>query len=338
MIRPTSKVGQQPNLWLLFMLSFRKCFKLRYLLTIFVLLTLLTYLRLITHAPSNLTIIDRPKPMIQEEITLLKFPHLNNCNSYENQSLPHYASSNSNNDTRPKPTIERLQKLFQILISYEDRYQKIFDYLNIFRFNNINNTLLPYVNNTERLHNIYCLFQHYLPISDHGHIEIKENFIDYLKQISNYLADGFRNERIAWNQTPMDQIQKPVIILAANTNFYETLQSSMRTVNTHLINYSVAIYDLGFKPTQVDMIKQNCERCIIIPFPFNEFESAAPHVRILSNFAWKPILIQVKFLFLLNSLKVLIFRMLYDVLDRLFTVILLFVIAHRTLIVYSLII
>jgi hypothetical protein len=338
MIRPTSKVGQQPHLWLLLMVSFRKCFKLRYLLSTFVFLTLLTYLRLITHAPSDETIIGKSKSMIQKEIILLKFPHLNNCDSYENQSLLHYASSNSNNDTRPKPTIQRLQKLFRILISYEDRYEKIFDYLNIFRFNNINNTLLPYVNNTQRLHNIYCSFQHYLPISDHGQIEIKENFIDYLKQISNYLSDGFRNERITWNQTPMNQIQKPVIILAANANFYETLQASMRTVNTQLLNYSIAIYDLGFKPNQLDMIKQNCERCIIIPFPFTEFEYAAPHVRILSNFAWKPLLIQVEFLFLLNSFKILIFRMLYDVLDRSFMVILPFVIVHRTLIVYSLII
>jgi hypothetical protein len=35
---------------------------------------------------------------------------------------------------------------------------------------------------------------------------------------------------------------------------------------------------------------------MIIPFPFSEFESEAPHVRSLPNFAWKPIVVQVKFL------------------------------------------
>ncbi|CAF5227304.1 unnamed protein product, partial [Rotaria magnacalcarata] len=39
-------------------------------------------------------------------------------------------------------------------------------------------------------------------------------------------------------------------------------------------------------------IKENCERCIIIGFPFGEIESVAPHVRLLSNFAWKPIIVQ----------------------------------------------
>ncbi|CAF4037191.1 unnamed protein product, partial [Rotaria sp. Silwood1] len=36
-------------------------------------------------------------------------------------------------------------------------------------------------------------------------------------------------------------------------------------------------------------IKENCERCTIIPFPFTRIESVAPHIRNLRNFAWKPI-------------------------------------------------
>jgi hypothetical protein len=40
-------------------------------------------------------------------------------------------------------------------------------------------------------------------------------------------------------------------------------------------------------------MKENCERCIIIPFPFAKIESVAPHVRNLANFAWKPIVVQV---------------------------------------------
>lgn len=40
-------------------------------------------------------------------------------------------------------------------------------------------------------------------------------------------------------------------------------------------------------------MRENCERCVIIPFPFAEIESVAPHVRNLPNFAWKPIIVQV---------------------------------------------
>ncbi|CAF3115675.1 unnamed protein product [Rotaria sp. Silwood2] len=36
-------------------------------------------------------------------------------------------------------------------------------------------------------------------------------------------------------------------------------------------------------------IKENCARCIIIPFPFAQIEPVAAHIRSLGNFAWKPI-------------------------------------------------
>ncbi|CAF4097400.1 unnamed protein product, partial [Rotaria sordida] len=118
------------------------------------------------------------------------------------------------------------------------------------------------------------------------------NFISYLKQVSSYLSDGFKNRHLTWNTTSEDQIQKPVIILAANSHFYDTLQASMHTINDYLKDYTVAIYDLQFSPTQLNMIKENCVRCIIIPFPFAQIDSVAPHIRSLGNFAWKPIVIQ----------------------------------------------
>ncbi|CAF1266904.1 unnamed protein product, partial [Rotaria sordida] len=114
----------------------------------------------------------------------------------------------------------------------------------------------------------------------------------YLKQVSSYLSDGFKNRHLTWNTTSEDQIQKPVIILAANSHFYDTLQASMHTINDYLKDYTVAIYDLQFSPTQLNMIKENCVRCIIIPFPFAQIDSVAPHIRSLGNFAWKPIVIQ----------------------------------------------
>jgi len=40
-------------------------------------------------------------------------------------------------------------------------------------------------------------------------------------------------------------------------------------------------------------MQDNCERCMIIKFPFDKIESAAPHIRSLPNFAWKPIVVHV---------------------------------------------
>ena len=241
--------GQQPNLWLLFVLRLKKCFKLRYLLIIFFLLIFFTYLRLFNSVPDQLPL-HTPKSvvLIQNDITLANYPHLNQCNFDQTETILQYKSPTIDNttDNRAKPTIERLNKLFQLLISHEEKNRPVFDYLNIFRFTDIHKTLHVYANNTQRLENIYCHFQRYITISDQGHIEINPELITYLKQVSTYLSDGFKNEHTNWKVTSKMNIEKPVIILAANAHFYDTLQASMKTVNSHLMNYSVAIYDLGF--------------------------------------------------------------------------------------------
>lgn len=262
MTRPTAGVGHQPVLWLLVILRLRKCIKLRYLLIIFFCLIIFTYLRLINNAPSdqqidgNLISSNKEKiiPAMKENTHLL-----DKCNFDETESLLRYKSprksTNNTDDTRPYPTIERLHKLFSILISREDKFRKALDYLGIFRFTDLYNTLRPFANNTQRLHEIYCLFQRYITISDNGHIDITPHFIYYLKQVSNYLSDGFISQHPTWNTTLKKDIQKPVIILGANARFYDTLQASMRTVNQYFLNHSVAIYDLGFDENQLTMVR-----------------------------------------------------------------------------------
>ncbi|CAF1620046.1 unnamed protein product [Rotaria sp. Silwood1] len=299
MIRPTIRVGHQPAIWLLFILSLRKCIKLRYILIIFLCLIVFTYLHLNNNVSINEQISNKLK-FINNEKEIFNYDNnyhlLDKCNFDTIEILLRYKSikqfNNDTNDNRSKPTIERLYKLFSILIFHEEKFRKVFDYLGIFRFTDLYNSLRPFANNTKRLHEIYCLFQRYITISDNGHIDITEHFIYYLKQISNYLSDGFTSEHPIWNNISIKNIQKPVIILAANTRFYDTLQASMRTVNQYFYNYSIAIYDLGFDQNQLTMIKENCERCMIIPFPFTQLESVAPHIRNLPNFAWKPIIVQ----------------------------------------------
>ncbi|CAF4868559.1 unnamed protein product [Rotaria sp. Silwood1] len=260
MKRPTNIVGQQPTLWLLFILRLRKCFKLRYLLILFILFILLIYLHLINDTFSNQLIINESESIIEEEeekLMIVNYTLFNQCNLNQTEFLLHsYNNNNNNNDSRPQPTIQRLQKLFQILLSYENKYDKIFDYLGIFRFNNFPNTLYLFANNTEYLKNIYCLFQKYINIFDNGHIiNINDELISYLKLISNYLSDGFKNKHINWNNISKTKIQKPVIILAANSHFFDTLQASMRTINEHLNDYKIAIYDLQFSSIQLKMVR-----------------------------------------------------------------------------------
>ncbi|CAF1486478.1 unnamed protein product, partial [Rotaria sordida] len=133
MKRRTGGVGQQPTLWLLFILCLQNCFKLRYLLTIFIIFIILTYLHLISYTPSKQSIFTKFDSIIEEEIMIINYTLLNQCNSDEIEFLLHSTSSynnnnNNNNDSRPRPTIERLYKLFQILMFHENKYHKIFNY------------------------------------------------------------------------------------------------------------------------------------------------------------------------------------------------------------------
>jgi hypothetical protein len=216
-------------------------------------------LHIINQAPPD----QQPVPqtrnaiVVHEDITVRRYSSsIDQCNYDDIEFILNYQSSinESANDNRTKPTIERLNKLFRILISHEEKYRQLFDYLDVFSFTDIPNTLRPYANDTERLTNIYCLFQRYITINEKGYIDIESDFIFYLKQISKYLSDGFRSEHSNWKNISRETIPKPVIILAANAHFYDTLQASMKTVNKHLENYSIAIYDLGFNKHQLNMV------------------------------------------------------------------------------------
>lgn len=291
-------IGHQPVLWLLFLFRLRKCFRLRYMSIAFVILLYLVYFRLNSDPnDSNTLKIARDGSSFHKDDSE-HAQSLQKCRFEQTEALLRYKSSRespsiSTDDIRPQPTIQRLQTLFKILIANEDKFRQPLDYLGIFRFNDLYRTLKPFANATDRLHDIYCLFQRFITVSDNGHIDISPTFLTYLRQLSTYLSDGFVSEHSTWKDNQVvKNTQKPVIILGANSRFYDTLQASMRTVNEFFKDYPVAIYDLGFDQNQLNMMQENCERCVIIPFPFAEIESVAPHVRNLPNFAWKPIIVQ----------------------------------------------
>lgn len=296
-MRPSGN-GQTPVLWLLFLFRLRKCFRLRYMSIAFLILLYLLYFRL--NSDSNDSTSSR-KTRQDRSVNVDHSEHAQSsqkCRFDRTEALLRYKSSResskiSSDDIRVQPTIERLRTLFKILIANEDKYRRALDYLGVFRFSDLYRTLKPFANSTERLDEIYCLFQRFITVSDNGHIDISPTFLTYLRQLSTYLSDGFVSEHSTWKDTEViKKTQKPVIILGANSRFYDTLQASMRTVNEFFKDYPVAIYDLGFDQNQLKMMQDNCERCVIIPFPFTEIESVAPHVRNLPNFAWKPIIVQ----------------------------------------------
>lgn len=255
MRRPTIGVGHEPAVWLLFILRLRRLIKLRYLFVLFFGLIILTYLRLINH-PSSLASPSSSASLHQENPVHLS----DKCNFDQTESLlryksPKYSDQTFLTDRRPKPTVERLLKLFSILIKHEEKFRPALDYLEVFRFQDLYNTLRPFAKNTRRLHDIYCLFQRYITISDNGHLDVSPQLITYLKQVSFYLSDGFTTEHPSWSKISMKDIEEPVIVLGANSRFYDTLQASMRTVNQYFPKHRVAIYDLGFAENQVKMVR-----------------------------------------------------------------------------------
>ncbi|CAF1330982.1 unnamed protein product, partial [Didymodactylos carnosus] len=154
---------------------------------------------------------------------------------------------------RARPTLSRLKSLISILISHEDKFHSIFEYFGIFRFNNIY-TFKPFANDTSILNEILCLLNKYITVSDNGHIDIRPELLIYLKQVSIYLSDGFKHFKTQWNLTKSKNYRKPVVVVAANARFYDTLQASMRTIHKFLKTYHVVVYDLGFASEQHEIV------------------------------------------------------------------------------------
>ncbi|CAF5025763.1 unnamed protein product, partial [Rotaria sp. Silwood1] len=124
MKRSTSNVRSWRALWFWFILRLRRCFRLRYLLTLFILSIVLTYAGHINDTLSNQLIFSGSESIIEEEeeeLMIVNYTLFNQNNLNQTEFLLHsYNNNNNNNDSRPQPTIQRLQKLFQILLSYEN--------------------------------------------------------------------------------------------------------------------------------------------------------------------------------------------------------------------------
>jgi hypothetical protein len=256
MIRWTGQARLQPILRLTSFTSRRIYFKYRYLLLVSIASLFFICTRLIEHSSDN-QLQSTEQPSASSIID--EFPHIYELNAngciFNRTQFSLVDLSLNSNDTRPQPTLERLYRLFSKLISYEENFRELFQYLGIFRFIDLSHSLQPFAKQTERFHDLSCHFRQFINISNKNHIELSSSLIVYLKQLSIYLSDGLMHRHATWTHTLPNQITRPVIILAANARFYDTLQASMRSIDQHLINHTIAIYDLGFEPHQLNTVR-----------------------------------------------------------------------------------
>lgn len=68
--------------------------------------------------------------------------------------------------------------------------------------------------------------------------------------------------------------------------FFDMLANFVGSVHVHAPGRTIVIYNLGFPDQLAIRIRNLWKGVILKPFPFEDFP---PHVRDLSNFAWKPI-------------------------------------------------
>ena len=244
---------QNPVSWFFLILPIRKCYKIRLILLFGLLIVFILSVHLIDRVPHTTS---SPKVITpQFEIT---FPSgsFDLCLSNETNAALNAGKIPiiDPTDKRVLPTIERIETLFSKLISYEEKYRSILEYLGIFLFTNLTSTLHPLANRQDKFQEISCLINHFFTNSNPGKNSISSDLLIYLRKVSAYLSNGFHEQHKSWKQTDLSHLDKPVIILASDQGFYETLQASMRTVNEHFPNYTVAIYDLGFTQKQTQLV------------------------------------------------------------------------------------
>ena len=96
---------------------------------------------------------------------------------------------------RVEPTIQRIRSLLEKIRLKEDEYQSLLDTFDVFNMKNPELSFKPYGYGSD-IDDIKMLYNRYIKLlKNNKTIEIDETFIDYLRSISSYLSDGFRNQR-----------------------------------------------------------------------------------------------------------------------------------------------
>lgn len=85
----------------------------------------------------------------------------------------------------------------------------------------------------------------------------------------------------------------PILASATSSNHYNEIQGLIRDYHQNLLplypNMKLILYDLGLNKNQLEQMKKYC-KCEVRQFPFHSFPN---HIRSLSGFGWKPLIIQL---------------------------------------------
>jgi hypothetical protein len=176
-----------------------------------------------------------------------------------------------------KISIERLNKLFQILFDNEQKQHpkltQILKQLEVISFNN----LIKTNQNGD-----------YFQIIDNK-VQIQQKFIDNLISMSNFYS--FHNSNYNNNTKPVLNDNK-VIVTAADSGYYGPMQASLFHIHKQFPNHKIIVYDLGLTPDQVEKTKQKC-KCQIKQFNINGiYSNISAHISNLRTYSWKPLIIQ----------------------------------------------
>jgi hypothetical protein len=78
-------------------------------------------------------------------------------------------------------------------------------------------------------------------------------------------------------------------VTAASSSYFDALENLIGSIHKFHPNIPTFIYDLGLTKEQGAQL-QTFKNCLLYPFAFDQYP---PHVRNVSNFAWKPLVIKL---------------------------------------------
>ena len=131
---------------------------------------------------------------------------------------------------------------------------------------------------------------------------VKNKFEDNLRVVSNYRfninKDYLRNLRLDYAgiqglDAERTKPATPVLVTAASENHFDETRALFENVHLTLLSkypdLKIIFYDLGLRKLSSKLLQKYC-KCEVRKFPFTEYPQ---HIRTLSSYTWKPIIVQL---------------------------------------------
>ncbi|RMZ94245.1 hypothetical protein BpHYR1_015836, partial [Brachionus plicatilis] len=183
-------------------------------------------------------------------------------------------------------SIHRLNRLFSILMQKEKKYESVIKHVELISFSDF----LSSKENSILFKNYPVESEFFLTTSNDGSIKANENFVKYLyNKTKTHSFDRPRNDVL---KSKIKTENKPVIVTAANSAYYSSLQATIFHIHQHFGEYPLIVYDLGLDEESYQTTVKNC-KCKVIKFDDHGlYSKTSAHILNLKTYAWKPLLIQ----------------------------------------------